>query len=169
MGCSPPTDSKLCREPLLFSLHTTFQESGAALRIGRDLRDKLVQTACFTDGNTSNGRGSRAQGHRQFGSRTSTEPPPGFCPAFLQGPSCLLTPSSQCHEEPQTTPKRRFFLYFPPAPPPPHMAFGLKRNKPGSRASGGFLVGEGGKRRVSWSFHPAPTLLSSPYTLLPWS
>lgn len=31
MGSCPPTGSKLRREPLLFSLQTTFQANGAAL------------------------------------------------------------------------------------------------------------------------------------------
>lgn len=54
---------------------------------GRDLRDKLAQTACFTDGNPSNQRGARVQGHSHFPSRISTGTPPGLWPVLLQAPA----------------------------------------------------------------------------------
>lgn len=83
-------------------------------------------------------------------------------PSFKDLAGRLLTPSSQCQEEPQTTPRQGSFFLLPFQIQPLD-----SRDSPGSQASGGFLVGEGRKRRASWSVPQHPHCFPCP--VLPWS
>ena len=116
--------------------------------IGRDLRDELVRTACFTDGNTS---------ICKLLGNSGPEPALNFLLAsvlrsFKDLAGRLPTPSSVPRRAPDHS-QTRVLL----SSPLPNTAFGLQRHKPGSRTSGRFLMGEKRKRRAPGSVPPAPS------------
>lgn len=94
---------------------------------------------------------------RQFGSRTSTELPPGFCPAFLQGPG--WPPSDPKFTVPGRAPdhsQTRVLL----SSPLPNTAFGLQRQswEPGLWR----VLGGGGKKEEGFLVCPPSTHTASP-------
>lgn len=125
------------------------KRSSLVCSIGRDLRDELVRTACFTDGNAST---CKLLGN------SGPEPALNFLLAsdlrsFKDLAGRRPTPSSVPRRAPDHS-QTRVLL----SSPLPNTAFRLQRHKPGSRTSGGFLIGEKRKRRAPWSVPPAPTL-----------